>query len=518
MRIFMKFIISILTLVMLQHLPVSAQNISLKKPLTADDFKILDKELDGCLSYEVSIIFTFNTWDFYDNKNVMPDTPNSIKQVQELEKQLKGNYRDATLYNNIGMAYKGMFMFDEANKNFDKAFELAQVYVKNHPDSAIAHSLMATVYSNQGKFTEAIASFETVYKLDKNDSVAKFMIPACYTFAGNFEEAKAALNRLLTKPEDEFDYLCVLTVTNYWEKMVASQQMQGVDIEKLLKDKSPQEILDFTKIDELCKRNKGKIEFELVYRFNRHMAVFLKSFMRTMASKDITADNIKFKTDEKDIAELNALEAFYTKCLNDTGIHNKYILYKSLANIQLLKGDFKKAIPLTKMAIKLKPVNKSKFDNNAAGDYDNLGAVFYLLKDTAGFERTVKEKFAVRPAINPLPDDNATLARISFFHKDYAAAKKNSEEGLKMNPKLETAIICLAALDILDRNIKSAFKMIDRLYDANPQNASVFILQGICSLHDNDISTAYGSFKRARELVGDPSTIDGILERFFLVN
>jgi len=513
----MKFVITILTLVFLYHLPASAQNISLKKPLTKDDLKMLDMQLDGCLSYEATINFTFNIWDFYDNKHITPDTPNNIKQVHELEKQLKGNYRDASVYNNIGMVYKGLFMPDEANKNFARSFELAQVYVKNHPDSAVAHDLMAAVYMNQSRFTEAIASFEVAYKLDKNDTVAKYMIPTCNVFAANFVEARASLNRLFAEPEDEDDYLSLLTVINYWEKMLTLQQLQPAEMEKLLKDKTPQEFFDFAKIDELYNKNKNKIQFELFYRFNRHLAVCLKSFMRSIADPQFSDKDIKFKTEEKDITELNALEAFYTKCLSDTGIPNKYILYKSLANIQLLKGDVKKALPFSTTAIKLKPVNKSKYDNNAAEDYDNLGAAFFILKDTAGYEKTAKEKFAVKPAINPLPADYVTMAKISFFHKDYAAARKFSEEGLGMDPKLQDAIICLAALDILNRKIKEAYKTIDKLYDVNPQHASVFILQGICSLHENDISTAYGSFKRARDLVDDPAWLDEIVERLFVV-
>ncbi len=70
----------------------------------------------------------------------------------------------------------------------------------------------------------------------------------------------------------------------------------------------------------------------------------------------------------------------------------------------------------------------------------------------------------------------------------------------------------------MNRNIKDAYKKIDDLYAVDPQHFAIYILQGVCLLHDNDASSAYSSFNMAREYTQDPKWIDeGILKRFFTV-
>jgi len=514
---FMRLFISLFTLFIFQY--SIAQKISLKRPLTKEDLVALDAQVKECLGYEATVNFTFNTRDFYDSKYFTGDPPNSISQVHELEKQLKGNYRDAVVYNNIGMAYKGLFMPVEANKNFEKALELALLYVKNNPDSALVHDLLAGVYVNLVKLPEAITSYQNAYKLDNHDSLARLMIPLCNVFDGNFTAATAAIDKMLGKPADEFDYFSMLTLINYWSKMSAMQQMEPVLVEKELQEKLPEQIFDLSKMKAAYEKHKDKTDFELLYRFNRHLAVCVKTFMRTVRDPAFTIGDIRFKIEQKDIAELNTIESFYKKCLDDKTIPNKYILYKSIGNIELLKGDAKAAIPFLTKSIALKPVEKSKFDDNAAEDYDNLGAAWFILKDTVSYEKIMKEKFLARPAINPLPDDYATMARIAFHHGDRDAVKKYSEEGLKLNPKLADAHICLAALALNKGDIKDAYAKIDSLYAADPQNFAIYILQGICLLHDNDVSSAYTAFNMAKGFVRDPKWIDDeILKRFFLVD
>ena len=513
----MKLFFSILTLVVFQY--SIAQKATLKKPLTKNDLLELDQQVKECLGYEASANFTFNSRDFYDSKYFTGDTANNINQVAALEKQLKGNYRDAIVYNNIGMVYKGLLMPDKANENFNKALEQGLVYVKNNPDSPQVHNLLGAIYSSLGKLSDAIPAFKTAYQLDNRDSISRFMIPMSFVFAGSFDSATAALGRMFNKPADEFDYCCMLTLVNYWKLMSSIQQMQPAYMEIALRNKSADELMDLTRIADAYNRNKDKSWFELLYRFNRHLAVCLKSFMRTLADPQFSTKDIKFKTDEKDLAELNSIEKFYKKCLTDTAIPNKFILYKSLGNIYLLRGQTKAALPFLQTAIKLKPKEKSKFDYNAAEDYDNVAAAYFLIRDTLNFEKTVKEKIAVKPAINPLPIDYATMAKIAFFHKNYAEARSFSEQALKLDPTSGDAHICLAAIDILNRNIKEAYKKIDALYAVDPKNYAIYILQGICLLHDNDASSAYASFNMARDYTNDPKWIDeGILKRFFSVN
>lgn len=515
----MKYFISVAAIIIFLQCNLAAQRAVLKQPLSKEIFLDLDEQVKSCLAYNANINFTFHSSDFFDNKNSRGDQPNSQSQINELKKQLKGNYRDAGVYNKIGMVYKGLQKQDEADKNFYKALELSKEYVKNNPDSSLAYDMLASVYVNLSKFTEAIKEFHYAYNIDKKDSLARYMIPFCHMFMGNFKEAFTAVNTMLLEQPDEFDLYTNLTVINYWSKLFTLQQLPPAEFEQLLRNKTPEEIFDLTKIKDAYNRNNKKAEFELLYQFSRHLAICTKSFFRMLADSSSSSKNIKFKLEEKDITELVTIKAFYEKCLTDSRIPNKFILHKSIGNIYLLLGEAKNALPFLKTAIKLKPLKKSKYDDNAAEDYDNLAAAFFILTDTLSYEKTIKEKLIAKPAINPLAADYAAMAKIAFFHKDYAGAKKYSEDALKINPKLADAHICLVAIDILNRNIKDAMKKIDILYEVDHNRYEFYILQGICLIHENDVSTAYSSFKMAKTLVNKPAWIDDeILGRYFIIN
>jgi tetratricopeptide (TPR) repeat protein len=231
-----------------------------------------------------------------------------------------------------------------------------------------------------------------------------------------------------------------------------------------------------------------------------------------------SAKNMRFNAEAKDIVLLTDIKAFYKRCLTDTSIHNKYLVYKSLANIELLCGNTKDALPYLKTTIQLRPIEKSMLNHNAAEDYDNLAASFFILKDTASYEKTMKEKFAAKPAINPLLADYGCMAKIAFNHKDSIAAKKFATAGLQLSKKLPDAYICLAAINIMNGNITAAYKNADDLYNVDPKNFANYILQGICLMHDKQSSAAYTSFGMAKELVNDPEWIDNdLLKRFFTV-
>ncbi len=513
----MKTYLFILIAVFGQSVLTKAQQ--LKQTLSTSDFIYLDKQIKDCFAYEVSIAFSFNSQDFYDNKSIEPDKPNSLKQIKDLEKKLKGNYRDAAIYNNIGMAYKGMFMPEEANKNFNKALELAKEYVKNNPDSTSANNVLALIYLNLGNVKEAALIFQKSYSINK-DSTARAMIPFCLIYSGNFEAAISVLDSMIvTQPDDLFSY-SVLLFTMYWEKANETQGLVNLpnsEIERLYKDKKPEEIIDIVKIKNGLDNNKNDVRFQLLYQLSKHLSIIIKSSLRTTANPASSMEKSKFILDDVDKVELQSIALFYIKCLNDTQIANKYLINKALGNIYLMIGDAKKAIPYLETACKQKPLNKSTFLNNAANDYDNLAAAYLILNDTASFEKIVKQKFDIKPAINPLPSDYVSMAKISFFHNDFLKAKEYSEQALKMDPEQYEAYICLVAIELLQRNTKKSAENLNQLYIINPNIYNLYILQGICSLFDNDISTAYTSFTMAKLFVNDPTWIDNeIINKFFI--
>ncbi|MCX6330891.1 MAG: hypothetical protein NTZ85_15425, partial [Bacteroidia bacterium] len=246
---------------------------------------------------------------------------------------------------------------------------------------------------------------------------------------------------------------------------------------------------------------------------------FIKSFARTTSQlSTISPNKFRFLLDKSDLIEFDNLESFYKTCLNDSRIPNKVMINEALGNIYLFKGRTKSALLYLKKAIELRSLANSTFGYNAAEDYDNLATAYLLLKDTVSFEKVVQQKFNVRPAINPLPEDYISMAKISFSHKDYLSARKYSEEALKINSNQTEAYICLAVLDILNRDAKNAAEKLNESYKTDPNNYALYILQGVCLLYDNDISTAYELFKFAKKLTTNPAWIDEeIINKYFTV-
>ncbi len=512
----MKNKISISFALVLQIHLLFAQQISLKNPLTESDKLYLQKEAMDCFGYEASVNFSFLSNDFFDTKNVKADKSSSMAHIKELEKKLKGNYSDANIYNNIGLEYRGLFKKEVAAKNFNKALALAKELVKAKPDSSTSYDLLAAIYFDLENFTEAGKTSQHAYDINSKDSIAKFMIPMAYVFSRDFEPALTIIKKEINAEPDNICGYVYLSFYLYFKKYVELTKLDGNSIKLLLKNKTPEEIIDLTLIENAYKNHKDNIPFELVYRFTRHLSVCAKSMLLTLNDTSVTPKNQKFIIDEKDVVEFNDLEKFYLSCLNNTGIPNKFIIYKALGNIHLLKGETKDAIPFLQEAIKHKPLNKSKFMNNASEDYDNLAAAYLLLKDTTSFEKTITQKFQIKPAINPLTEDYIRMAKISFYHKDYEKAKKLATDALQMDENQDNAYICLAAIDLINKNTKDAFVQLEKANKINPNNYSMYFLQGICLLNDGDVSTAYYSFKKAQEFVNNPRWIDDeIINKFF---
>lgn len=518
----MKRIVLLLCIIISCQKIIIAQQVSLKHPLSGADYISLDKVARNCFAtVEFNISFEINLEDFYDPKYIKPDKPDSLKHIEELEKKIKGNYRDAKIYLDIGTIYKRLYMLEDARKNFSRALDLAKEYVKNNPDSASAYGILGLSFFSLDDFTEAGLAFEQSYNLNNNDSIALTVIPTCYTFAGNFNSALTTINNIIDKDPDNVDNYTYLLTTLYMQKFTEFMAPGPAhnELESSLKGKSAEEILDLSKIIAAYERNKNDIHFELLYRYYRHLSLFIKSFARTISQlSTISPNKFRFLLDKSDLIEFDKLESFYKTCLNDSRIPNKVMINEALGNIYLFKGRTKSALLYLKKAIELRSQAKSTFSYNAAEDYDNLAAAYLILKDTVSFEKVMQQKFNVRPAINPLPEDYISMAKISFSHKDYLSARKYSEEALKINPDHAEAYICLAVLDILNRDTKNAEERLNESYKIDPNNYALYVLQGVCLLYDNDISTAYAVFKFAKKLTLDPAWIDeDIINKYFTV-
>lgn len=515
----MRYFICFISFLTLNCAFIRAQQISLKKPLSDEDYQNLKLLAKSCFQYSTGYNFNIDYFDFYD-KNVKQQKPrpSSLKQIMDLEKELKGDYHDAYTYNSIGVVYQKLYMKEEAVKYFNKALEPANDFIKNYPDSSSAFKILGITYANLENFNEAVSLLKKAYTLNNNDSIAMVYIPYYYRIMRNFDSCLAEIDKyILVHPDKLFNYISLLNCI-VEEKLYNLFKTDRKDIGRILGNKSPEEILDITKIKEAFEKHSNDIQYELLYRFSRHFIITIKSAIRTSADTSISTRKFNCIIDESDISELNELEKFYLDCLNDKGIPYQYVINKSLGNIYMLKDEIATAIPYFKKAIELKPLRESTDSYNAAIDYDNLKTAFLLMDDTVSFEKTVKQKIKIKPAINPLPEDYITMSAISFLHNKYDDGIRYSEKALKINPGQKEAFIYFAVIDILNGNIKEATLHLDNLHKIDPNNYSLYFLTGICQLFENNFFSAYYSFQIARSLSNNPKRIENeIINKYFTV-
>ncbi|MCX6328598.1 MAG: tetratricopeptide repeat protein, partial [Bacteroidia bacterium] len=215
----MKKVIFLLCIIIFSQKIIVAQQVSLKHPLSEADYISFDKVARNCfVTIDLNFNFEINLEDFHDPKYIKPDRPDSLRHIEELEKKIKGNYRDAKIYLDIGTIYKRLYMLEDAHKNFSRALDLAKEYVKNNPDSASAYSILGASFFSLDDFTEAGLAFEQSYNLNKNDSIALTVIPICYTFSGNFNSALTTINNIIDKNPNKIDNYTYLVTTLYMQK------------------------------------------------------------------------------------------------------------------------------------------------------------------------------------------------------------------------------------------------------------------------------------------------------------
>ena len=92
--------------------------------------------------------------------------------------------------NNLGVAYSGKGMYDEAIAEFKKGIEI-------NPNYAEAHSNLGIAYRNKGRFDEAIAELKKAIEINPNYAEAHSNLGIAYGGKGMFDEAIAEYKKAI---------------------------------------------------------------------------------------------------------------------------------------------------------------------------------------------------------------------------------------------------------------------------------------------------------------------------------
>src|SRR4051812_26525311 len=114
-----------------------AQRVKLKKPLTDKDQKEIEKIVTECFGFESQLRISFAEKDLFSDKNVVPDKPASLENIDSLKKTIKGDISDASVFSAISGQYGRLGMLSEEDETRQKAIEMLNAYIEQNPDSVV---------------------------------------------------------------------------------------------------------------------------------------------------------------------------------------------------------------------------------------------------------------------------------------------------------------------------------------------------------------------------------------------
>jgi tetratricopeptide (TPR) repeat protein len=439
-----------------------------------------------------------------------PDKPISRLDVTKLEKKLADDPDNPALYNQIGNAFKRLNEREMAMNYFTKAERMLRDMIAANEDSSALHTELGLVYMNMEYINQAANKFMDAYEMDPNDTIAKFSLPLMLYYSGRYEKARQyAMSSIFDNPEDPTNYMWV-TLFNMGERMI---EFSGVEDPKQLETQVRKlvvdSIFDLTAIRSSIDSFPDEFSLQVVHKVSRHLALLCKSYYT------IDKVKMKFNLSPTDLKELKSLEKFYKVALSREDFTNRYVFYKALGAAQIMRNDYKKAIPYLEKAIAMKPIEKSTLQNNPTETYDNLIGAYILLDDMKKTEEAILRKIKDQPEIDPKANNYAMMADLKIYNKAYAEAEGYCLDALKLDKQCEKAHLAKGGVNMMAKNWKEAEKDLNKAFKLNQANINTFFLMGVISILKGDETSAKALFKIVLEQVPNEEHVNDIAERCF---
>jgi|GEM_PF-3090894 len=428
-----------------------------------------------------------------------------LSDTIELIKKLNYTDTDAKIVEEIGMVYYRMNDRTNAQRCFMKAISL---YEKQDKTAAV-YSSIGNLYSQLYNYSLAISNLEMALKKNPLDSDAMAMIPICHMNLGRYDKAKLQIEKnIKTQPDNITNYVMLPMVSFY--NLYAKAKNDSIENDSAFYSQLKlEQIVDFTAIKHASDTFKTNYSFKVLYQIARQMALVFKS------SFTFSTSNNKFNINPLDIMEMSKLESFYKDGLERKDFPNKYIFYKALGSLEMMRNQSDKAIPLYKEAIKYKPLPASTFASNSTEVYDQIVASYMLMKDTLSAIQALKEKITAMPAINPQANDYAMLGRFQLSRGKISDAENSFVQALKIDNSNTDSYTGLCIINLLQHNMQSAELNINQAYKVNPGNSDLFVVYGILNMLQQKPIDAFYAFQTALDYVGSDDELEQLIDDYF---
>lgn len=491
-----------------------AQHGSFKRPLTKEDTLFLKKTATECFHFSPKLQFSYNNSDLSDEKPEEGDLPANEENLMLLKHKASKKPQDAGLYMELSGMYSRLGMPAEAREARKNAFDAISSVLMYHPDSTQALITLGGIYMSALQMDSALSKYKQAFRREPLNKEVNRLIPFMHILNSRFDSAYAFINRQINAYPNSYEVheaLSVYYIYKFYDLLNKYRQMKSVEEEKL----RPENIITLKLLKDYYERDPADFRREYLYRVTYQVCYSTLITYKTVNDSLFNTRQIRFATTLKDASNLKQQEAFFKKCLRNKIPSDKYLANKALGNICLLMNQPQEAIPYLQKTIKLKPVKYSTVGSNASEDYDNLITAYFLLKDTANYEQTIRKKLETRPAIDPLASDYITAGKISISRKKYTEAEDSFREALALDPKQTDAHLGIALTLFQNNDQSAALTSINEAFRFDERKWELYILYGIVSLCNRDPVNAFEAFKEGWKLHNSRWIKEELIEKYF---
>lgn len=395
----------------------------IKDNLAAIPQEVIVKHADSLFYFQGNVSYNISLDHIKPYKDITVD---KSLQAGYLEKQMALLAKDPSnyiLYGNIALYHQNKGDADKAAEYYTQALNKIKLLPKAK-DSASYYSNRGIYKFNLGQ--EGTADIEKALSINKADSVAVMFYPMFLIQNQRFAEARKVLVNVISNPYYmKYSYLCIF-MADFFEACT-KLPVEGDALTAALKKTDMNTFINMDPYDKYI--NKSDPDY---YKIKQMTEVFYGLMKFGPGLQDVN-----YKPDAKDIAFMEAKEAYFKTVLNDKN-SNTYGAYLVLGTLNFLQKKYQTAIVYYDKALQAFPKEKEGFKFNTVDVYNNMATIYHQGKKYNEAIEVLTTKLLIKSL--SAEERSATflnLARLNFEMENFDKANDYALEAAAINQSFD---------------------------------------------------------------------------------
>lgn len=434
---------------------------------------------------EAQLTLTFSASDF----NLVEELKiKDLTEIERLKKQLKGNEKDAEIYDEMNSIYSYFKRNQEANEAFKKSKDLFMQQLSAAPEDTSIIRKMGDLFYGNSQMNMALLYFDAVYKVDTTNASIIEKLALCNFFLGSNEKAYSFVNKALELEPDNMSFYCTLTLMNLMTRIRELSLMPEDEFEKV----GFKNFFDYAYLEEGAKKNPKDDRFELFIKSMQLTAIMYKSIFDIAGQATDGSTKITFNHNDE---EKEKLEEIKKSLLKFTKVKNPIFAYKNLMIAEFLMGNLEQAI---KYFEEIKTINP--YYDEA---YNNMMAMYIMQEDYDNSIKVVKEIAESKPTYGYY----LLLSRLYYEKTDYENALVFANKAKDLNQQSAESYLAMVAIYLKSGKFLEACQVSYDLAKYLPNEPLVVYNVALCEMINGNIEN---SKEYLRQLVEVGLYVDSI--------